>query len=201
MDTFIHGALGALCFARSGLPAVATAWRARRRAADAPDLPSLAPAPPFYRDRTCYLAVLFGMMPDLASIGPTVIVSVLRSILTGVHHPSAPSPLAMEFYHANHSILGILAIALLLRLISKKFFFPAFFAWPLHVLCDIPTHPAERWGTPLLWPFSLVAYDGSPWWVHRQLVQCAWAAVIALWLLAIILPPLLRLFSRPKKST
>lgn len=36
-------------------------------------------------------------------------------------------------------------------------------AWPLHILIDIPTHTAEFFPTPFLWPVSNFHVDGISW--------------------------------------
>jgi hypothetical protein len=38
-----------------------------------------------------------------------------------------------------------------------------FFAWPLHILCDIPTHSTQFFPTPFLWPLTTPFVNGRPW--------------------------------------
>jgi membrane-bound metal-dependent hydrolase YbcI (DUF457 family) len=61
-------------------------------------------------------------------------------------------------------------------------------AWPLHILMDIPSHRAGRYGTPFLWPLSSYRFNGASWgqrWFFILNYSALTAAYVALlvWLL------------------
>jgi len=62
----------------------------------------------------------------------------------------------------THSLIIASVVIGLARLIRGKFL-PEFFAWPLHILVDIPTHSNEFFPTPFLWPISNFHVDGISW--------------------------------------
>ena len=58
-------------------------------------------------------------------------------------------------------IVWAAGFGLLLVLIKKPPWLLA--AWLLHIVCDIPTHVARYFPTPLLWPLPTPFVDGVPW--------------------------------------
>jgi hypothetical protein len=62
----------------------------------------------------------------------------------------------------------------------------AMLAWPLHILMDIPTHRAGRYGTPFLWPLTDYRFDGISWG-QRWFMILNWSLIgaaclaLALW--------------------
>lgn len=112
-------------------------------------------------------AFFFGVMPDLFSFGILFIFSIL-SLASGPDFRSGPpDPASIPAYvHALYNVTHSLVIAGfvigLVRLIRGKFL-PELFAWPLHILVDIPTHSSEFFPTPFLWPISNFHVDGISW--------------------------------------
>ncbi len=55
-----------------------------------------------------------------------------------------------------------------------------FFAWPLHIMCDIPTHSLRFFPTPFLWPLSTPFYDGTPWG-NRLFMMMNYSALVGVY--------------------
>lgn len=140
--------------------------------------------------------VLWGVFPDLFAFTPTF---VLMFWLHWFGNPPAPLsrfgggvrellPVFLQphnLYLLSHSLIVFAAIFGAVWLLRRK---PALMllAWPLHILMDIPTHRAGRFGTPFLWPLSDYRFDGISWgqqWFmilnYSALAACY--AALALW--------------------
>jgi hypothetical protein len=67
-----------------------------------------------------------------------------------------------NLYLISHSLVIFAVLFLFVGLVRKR---PALvlLTWPLHILMDIPTHRAGRFGTPFLWPISDYRFDGISW--------------------------------------
>ena len=112
-------------------------------------------------------AFFFGIMPDLFSFGILFIFSIL-SFTSGpdfsLHHPDSTSIPAYvhSLYNITHSlIIASIMIGILWILRGKLLI--ELFAWPLHILVDIPTHSSEFFPTPFLWPVSPYHFNGVSW--------------------------------------
>jgi len=112
-------------------------------------------------------AFLFGVMPDLLSFGIFPAADVL-GLVSGpdFRHGITNQALIPQFvyvlYNITHSLLIFGLIFGLVWFIVKKPFWPLL-AWGLHILIDIPTHSAEFFPTPVLWPVSDFHIDGISW--------------------------------------
>jgi len=117
--------------------------------------------------------VWWGLFPDLFAFSPTF---VLMFWLHWFGNPPAPlsrfgrgvRELLPEFlqpqnlYLLSHSLVVfgvVLGATWLMRRRTALVLLP----WALHVLMDIPTHRAGRFGTPFLWPLSDYRFDGISW--------------------------------------
>jgi len=67
-----------------------------------------------------------------------------------------------RLYELTHSIPIWIAGFLLWWWMAGTIPWPAF-AWLLHILIDIPTHPKKYFPTPFLWPLSKFKIDGINW--------------------------------------
>ncbi len=81
--------------------------------------------------------------------------SAMREALPPFLHPDV-------LYRWSHSLVIFCLVYGIVWYVSKG---PALsiLAWPLHVLMDIPSHRAGRYGTPFLWPISSYKFDGVSW--------------------------------------
>ncbi len=112
-------------------------------------------------------AFFFGAMPDLFSFGILFLFSIL-SLTSGPDFRSGPpDPASIPryvyvLYSMTHSLVIAGVVIGLVRFIRGKFL-PELFAWPLHILVDIPTHSSDFFPTPFLFPISDFHVDGISW--------------------------------------
>lgn len=108
-------------------------------------------------------AAAFGIMPDFLSFGIYTILTVLGIMPRPdwSSHPVTPD-FVHSFYNVTHSLVIFIIVFAIVWLIRKKAFLPLL-AWPIHILMDIPTHSAEFFPTPFLWPVSNFHVNGIPW--------------------------------------
>ena len=65
-------------------------------------------------------------------------------------------------YNITHSLIIAGLVFFLVWLFLKKFYWPLA-AWPLHIIVDIPSHSANFFPTPFLWPISDFTFNGIGW--------------------------------------
>ena len=113
-----------------------------------------------------YLAILFGMLPDLLSFGiftPIRIASIVSGQRTGDLWSTNTIPTYVHtLYSITHSLVVFIALLGILYLFARRFAVP-FLAYGLHILVDIPTHSDLFFPTPFLWPLSNFTVNGIPW--------------------------------------
>jgi hypothetical protein len=109
------------------------------------------------------LAFLFGIAPDMCSFGALMIIRVVQGkfVPGKPPHETIPDWLYVA-YDFSHSLIIIGVLWLLLWFVARPVAIP-FLAWPLHILCDIPTHSQAYFPTPFLYPLSSYTYDGFSW--------------------------------------
>ena len=116
----------------------------------------------FHSSGYVWLAVLFGILPDLLSW--TIFMFYPHKSGFNWKNPdfSRVPKWVFTLYGVTHSLFVIAAVFIAVFLIFKTI--PIYLlAWPLHVLVDIPTHRRDFLPTPLLWPFSDYAFPGISW--------------------------------------
>ncbi len=110
-------------------------------------------------------AFFFGVMPDLCSFGIFMIGAFILSdhaYEPGPPHPSIIPSYVYTLYNITHSlVVATLVIGCVWYLQKKPMV--ELFAWPLHILVDIPTHSSAYFPTPFLWPLSDVTVNGISW--------------------------------------
>ena len=117
----------------------------------------------FGRRKHFIAAFLFGILPDILAFVPFFIYTQLN----GIHFHRQP-PLEIipswvfDIYNLSHSLLLSCLICLIIRKVNKESSL-YYLAWPLHILFDIPTHPAEFFPTRFLYPVSDFSIDGRLW--------------------------------------
>lgn len=113
-------------------------------------------------------ALLIGMAPDLISFGvfhmmhPEWLGLRLAGKISGPPALSSLPPYVFVTYNIGHSLV-IAALAFGFSWCLTKQPPLLLIPWPLHILCDIPTHSAKYFPTPFLWPFRTPFVDGIPW--------------------------------------
>jgi len=121
------------------------------------------------------LAALWGMFPDLVAFSPAFILGIWAAVFQGVPlqgrffflrygmRDALPEYLRPEeLYHFSHSLV-FFALAFGLMWWLRRAPVLTMLGWPLHILLDIPTHRAGRFGTPFLWPITDYRFNGISW--------------------------------------
>ncbi len=115
-----------------------------------------------------WMSFLFGIMPDFLAFVPFLAGSWI-GVFTYPHWAtgSTPSPDAFPSfvylaYSYTHSLIIFALVFLLVWILRKKPLYEMF-AWPLHIIFDIPLHSTDFFPTPFLWPLSDFHIDGIPW--------------------------------------
>ncbi len=117
----------------------------------------------FHRKKYVWLAVLFGVLPDLLSFGMIFLINILNGNLRRGPPPLSSLPdWLFAAYNMTHSFIIFIAVFILIYLITKKWLWPLT-AWAIHILIDIPTHSSRFFPTPFLWPLSNYKFDGISW--------------------------------------
>lgn len=162
MDILAHAVYGATFCSRTGLAG-------GRQGAD---------KGPFLRDWTVWVAIGFGVLPDMASIGA----SFARMMLSGTP-PSFHTipPHVFVLYHCTHSLVVAGLFLAMLAVIARPVTVPAL-AWPIHIVMDSFSHGDGRWQTLMLYPLSDWHIHGANWWQHPELMLLYWGTLPVLWL-------------------
>jgi hypothetical protein len=106
---------------------------------------------------------LFGALPDLLSFGPHIVESLFAGTLGRPELHTIPD-YVFVMYDLTHSLVVFAVVALVLWFAARDWFW-LIWGWALHILIDIPTHSAEFFPTPFLWPISDFMIDGISWGV------------------------------------
>jgi hypothetical protein len=168
MDTLVHGVIGAVLCSRTGLPG------GRRGPVDDAGRRQLS-------DWTLWVAFLFGILPDLASLGIHFSMDLIAG--NGVRWQGIPD-VVFVLYNFTHSLAGIALTMGFLVWIKRSLWLPAL-AWPIHVGMDILTHGTGVFMTPVLWPFSDWSFAGWSWWLHPSIFYASWLLAGGLWLVVL----------------
>jgi len=161
VDIFAHAAYGATLFSRTGM---AGRQQGAKRGS-------------YLRDWTLWVAVGFGMIPDLASIGAYFLQMLLRGDSPAFH--ALPSTVFV-LYHCTHSLLTASLVLGILYLLARPLLIPAL-AWPLHILMDSFSHGVGHWQTLMLYPLSDWHYHGINWWQHPGFILGYWGVLPFVW--------------------
>lgn len=109
-----------------------------------------------------WLAIFLGIMPDLFSWTIYAIYSLFKGERFGVPNLKKIPKWAFTLYGITHSVFVVLLVFILIYLGFGTI--PIFlWAWPLHVLIDIPTHSRKFLPTPFLWPLFDWKFPGISW--------------------------------------
>ncbi|MCE9612742.1 MAG: hypothetical protein K8T26_00610 [Lentisphaerae bacterium] len=134
---------------------------------------------PWWRDRTIWLALGFGVLPDAVSMGPSFVAYCMAGMPDNFFHQFGGNGITL--YRCMHSLVIGLAAVAILRVARKGLALPAL-AWPLHVAMDAVTHADGKFGTTVLYPFSTWMFPGVRWWEHPGVVWGYWLALTPIWM-------------------
>lgn len=115
--------------------------------------------------RNIWIAIFFGLAPDLFSFGPYFIQEIVfhgRQLFGGPPNPALIPTYVYYSYNFTHSIVVFLAVFLLLWTVFRKPYW-LMFGWGLHILFDIFSHDVNFFPTPFLFPVSNFKFDGISW--------------------------------------
>mgnify|MGYP001257706116 CR=1 FL=1 len=144
-----------------------------------------------------YWAMLWGVFPDVFAFSPAFVLMLWLRVSEGVRpegrflifgrglREALPAFLQPDqLYHYSHSlIIFLVAFGAALLLLRRPVW--VMLAWPLHILMDIPTHRAGRFGTPFLWPLSDYRFNGISWG-QGWFMLLNWSAIAATYILLLI---------------
>ncbi len=130
------------------------------------------------------LALCFGMMPDLLSFGIFTLVGFFGGIQPewqlAPPDPASIPEYVYTLYNYTHSLVIAGIVIGAVWLYRGKPLIPLF-AWPLHILFDIPMHSLAFFPTPFLWPVSEYRFDGVSW--GSSYIIASYLTILALLLL------------------
>lgn len=132
-----------------------------------------------------WIAGFWGTFPDFLSFTPLFFWTLTR-ICTGAFRfedfasvnptpfqATVITPLTSALYGFTHSVVAFVLVFLLVWFIIRRPIPGSSLklrrvpwelgGWLLHLLMDIPTHPAASYPTPLLWPFAELHIGGISW--------------------------------------
>jgi hypothetical protein len=118
------------------------------------------------------LAVLFGMLPDLISMGPMFVYNLWtrRHKETGLNEEGLPLKLQrykrISFLYTHSLVVAGTVVGIVTLVWGFQWWI---LAWPFHICIDIITHPREK-ATPFLWPLVGTRVHGLKWWSRQFLV-------------------------------
>ncbi|MBN1268834.1 MAG: hypothetical protein JXB04_04545 [Kiritimatiellae bacterium] len=165
MDLLAHALYGATACSRSGL-AGGRKGRGGGR---------------LFADWTVWCAVLFGVLPDLVSMGIPFLLWMGGAAEHFGYFFRDFGGQGLVLYRYVHSLLVALLAAGLLRLTWKPLFIPSL-AWVVHIVTDALTHDLGKFRTMLFYPLSDWAFEGWPWWRHAGVRLTYWLILPATWL-------------------
>ena len=125
--------------------------------------------------RTIAATVGMAAVPDLPHLLP-ILVWVLfgeggaaalqaYAFATPGQEPALPPEVVFVSHHLHcimHSAIIAGAVTLLAWFVMRRVWFPLW-GWWLHILIDIPTHSADYYPVPVLYPITQQGFDGIAW--------------------------------------
>lgn len=117
----------------------------------------------YHKKSYVWLAVLFGILPDLLSFGTLFLINAMNGNFRRGPPPMSSIPDWLHIaYNLTHSLVLFAIVFVVIYIITKSWFWPLT-AWAVHILIDMPTHSQRFFPTPFLWPLSGFAFDGVSW--------------------------------------
>lgn len=118
--------------------------------------------------RIFFLAIFFGMLPDLLSFGVFAVARLFGFAghpgfdESAWHSMDAIPAYIHTLYDISHSLIVFSCVFALLWVCARHYATP-FLAYGFAVLLDIPTHSTDFFPTPFLWPLSDFHINGISW--------------------------------------
>lgn len=138
------------------------------------------------------VAILFGILPDLASFTPSTIYLIFHrvdfySLWAELDKQPWVFKYAIASYNFTHSLVIFLFVFLAVIAIRRGRIYWPMLGWLLHILIDIPTHK-HFFTTPFLYPFSGYRFTEGVSWGHPKFMLINYgllAAVYLFWFLVL----------------
>ncbi len=104
----------------------------------------------------------WGVFPDTICWVPFLLVRLV-SADTARPEVGGSLPEWVSFmYGLSHSVVVFAAVVAIVYLVYRRI--PIYiWGWLIHIAIDVPTHAADRWPTPFLWPAADVHFPGISW--------------------------------------
>ncbi|MEK6955625.1 MAG: hypothetical protein AABW52_03115 [Nanoarchaeota archaeon] len=115
----------------------------------------------FNKKKYAISGAIFGVLPDLVAFIPFFFYMLINNI-----HFQRDASIFPHYtliaYNITHSFIIFLVSFIVVYLILRKIALPML-GWGLHILIDIPSHTADFFPTPFLWPISNLTISGISW--------------------------------------
>ena len=137
-------------------------------------------APRWFRDRTLWWSLVFGVLPD----GVSMWIPFTAYTIAGVernyflHYGGG----WLTVYRAVHNLIVPLTVSAILFVLRRRLFVPSL-AWTIHVVMDAVSHGAGKYQTLLFYPFSSWGIEGISWWRAPWFFAGYWLVLLAIWIL------------------
>lgn len=116
----------------------------------------------FHNTKKPWIAVFFGLLPDLTSWFIFAIYNIMTKGHLGEPNVANIPDWTFRLYNISHSLIIALVVIGVVYIILKKM--PWYMlAWPFHIIVDVPTHTRSFLPTPFLWPLSNWSFPGISW--------------------------------------
>lgn len=130
----------------------------------------------FQNTEVVWLAVFFGVMPDLFSWTIWALWPRKNGFTWKKPDFSLVPQWVFTSYGATHSIFSMTVVFGAFYLFTNTI--PVYlWAWAIHVAIDIPTHRRDFLPTPFLWPVSKWKFPGFSW-SHPYFMAANWGLII-----------------------
>ncbi len=114
-----------------------------------------------------WIAVLFGILPDLLVFVPFFIRKLMSGTVRSVADLNPKKDVkffakwVLPLYSITHSLIFVCGIVLVSSLLFG--YHIEYWAMLVHVLVDVPSHKRSWFGTKLFWPFHNWQFNGGDW--------------------------------------
>ena len=129
----------------------------------------------FYNKPYLWLAVLFGVLPDLLTFGFNFVEFFITRKYKKIDFKDPEQMLkyvpkyVFKLYEWTHSLVTFFVIYILVFLITGDM--PLYmWGWAFHILIDIPTHTKKFFPVRFMYPISNYAIDGIIWRTKRFMI-------------------------------
>jgi hypothetical protein len=118
--------------------------------------------------RSFWTSFSFGILPDLLVFGPIFVWRAVSALTGGEGFGFGPPERSSipDYVHTGYDVthsLVIFAAVFGIVWLARRTPLWEMLAWPAHIALDLPTHSAEFFPTPFLWPISDIELDGIQW--------------------------------------